>query len=107
MWIIIHNSLNDIIKFINSLPEDVVSEELEEAANKFAVSDSPHFADERAYEILIEEKERVFKAGAKWQKEQMMKDAFDATLLEGHLIRQSDITHPLHNGDKVKVIIVS
>ena len=44
--------------------------------------------------------------GMKLKEQQMMKDAIDATLLEGHLIRQSGITHPLHNGDKVKVIIV-
>lgn len=39
-------------------------------------------------------------------KEQMMAKAVDAKLLEGHLIRQKGVTHPLHVGDKVKIVVI-
>lgn len=39
-------------------------------------------------------------------KEAMMKDAVEATLWRNNLIRQKKITHPLHVGDKVKLIII-
>ena len=45
-------------------------------------------------------------AGMEKMKEQMMAKAVDAKLLEGHLIRQKGVTHPLHVGDKVKIIVV-
>lgn len=44
--------------------------------------------------------------GKQMMKEQMMKDAVDATLLENNMIRQKKTIHPLHVGDKVKIIIV-
>jgi len=48
----------------------------------------------------------AIKYGMRLQKEQMIAKAIDAKLLEGHLIRQKGVTHPLHVGDKVKVIVI-
>lgn len=88
-----------LLSFIDSLQEELVSEDLREASRKYfkSLKDSCFISSD----IML-----AFKAGAKWQKEQIMKDATDAELLEGHLIRQKDVTHPLHVGDKVKIIII-
>lgn len=54
---------NQIMQFIDSLPEEPTSEDLEEAASKYMRED-------------FHERSRAdFKAGAEWQKQQMMKDA--------------------------------
>lgn len=45
-------------------------------------------------------------AGMEKMKEQMMAKAIEGTLLEGHLIRQEGITHPLHSGKKVKLVVI-
>ncbi len=49
----------------------------------------------------------AIKYGMRLQKEQLMAKAVDGTLLGGHLIKQEGITHPLHSGDKVKVITIN
>ena len=56
-------------------------------------------------EISFAKLSRIAVRVDKWQKEQMMAKAVDATLLNGNLIKQKRTTHPLHIGDKVKVII--
>lgn len=74
---------DDIIKFINSLPEEPVSEDLEKAAEEYAytnwASDDYH---EGAAEGLpfdaIGHTEKCFKDGAKWQKEQFEKNRLAA-----------------------------
>lgn len=52
----------------------------------------------------------AFEAGAKWQKEQMMKDAVDAEAVymtgEGTLFNPEVLPDNIKPGDKVKVIIV-
>ena len=54
--------LTDLLDYINPLPEEPVSEELEEAAEKYAVSDINGYDKEALY--------TGFKAGVRWQKEQ-------------------------------------
>lgn len=77
--------------------QEPVSDDLEDAAEDYCKSTLVG-----SHSI----KKNAFKAGAQWQKGQMMAKAIDAKLLEGHLIRQKGVTHPLHIGDKVKVIII-
>lgn len=80
--------------------KDPVSEELEEAANKYA--------DKHPTCGLAKQS---FKAGAQWQKEQMMKDALDTVMVYDDL---NDLVPGIEDlsingytvGDKVKVIIV-
>lgn len=48
----------------------------------------------------------AIKYGIRLKEEQMMKDAVEATLLENNMIRQKKTTHPLHVGDKVKLVII-
>ena len=69
------DKINEVIDYINSRPEEKPSEDLEEAANKFAVSYDQGTCDGIAQECFI--------AGAKWMNEQIMKDLEeDALLLE-------------------------
>ena len=93
---LLRKAMNDYHQFIINEyhKEEPVSDGLEEAAY--------HNCIDRLSKESIED----FKAGAQWQKEQMMAKAIDAKLLEGHLIRQKDVTHPLHVGDKVKIIVI-
>ena len=83
-----------------------ISKDLEEAAiayNKKAVTAHNKRVN---FVVVGNVPNEHFIAGAKWQEQQMMSKAIDAKLLEGHLIRQKDVTHPLHVGDKVKIIVI-
>lgn len=95
--------LSEIEEFIKALQKEPVSDDLEEAAEAWCHNDDNTGSCDY---IGVTVCEYAFKAGAKWKKEQMMSKAIDAKLLEGHLIRLKGITHPLHVGDKVKVIII-
>ena len=61
---------NDLLTFMDSLPNEPVSEELEEAAKL-------HVIETRDEDVVWDENARCamldFKAGAKWQKEQINK----------------------------------
>jgi hypothetical protein len=77
--------------------EEPVSEELEEAAEEW---------DESLY------RSDAFKAGAKWQKEQMMAKAIDAELYSDGMfipligVKDREKVSDIKFGDKVKVIII-
>jgi len=129
-WLGESNVLTLIGKYIGTMQEEPVSEELEEMADCYKDMVTPEEVDDPEHACFYETYTEyqiadAFKAGAKWQKEkeytcyeeafedgakwkneQMMAKAIDAKLLEGHLIRQKGVTHPLHVGDKVKVILI-
>ena len=117
--------LDKLKEFINSLPAEQPSEELEEAANKYA-DDNPSLClenDGGIYEDFAAPR-RNFIAGANWQKEQMMKglcfetkvyqdcdgDDIESPFQTWLSLEQNEITAlpnlGLSDGDKVKVIIV-
>ena len=89
------------------------NEELNMAAEKFNRNDAARMWD---YEGKTEGEivESAFKAGAKWMREQMMKEAVDATIIamkSGDKYCQAYITDRnslanMCNGDTVKLIIV-
>lgn len=99
---------NDLISFIDSLPEEPVSEDLEEAAKKAATWNS-HIDGNKFFPNDY----WLFKKGAQWQKEQMMKDAVYG-LVCGHdenipaWIDLNLLNKPqnVKVGDEVKLIIV-
>lgn len=69
-------TLTSLRDFIDSLPEQKPSEELEEAARRYAIPAymkdvDENFLDEYPYDPVAE---KGFIAGAEWQKEQMMKE---------------------------------
>lgn len=69
-----------ILDFIDSLPEEPVSEDLEEAAEMFYdncdISKSSWWNEGVLYKMS--ESKETFIAGAEWQKQQMMKDSVHA-----------------------------
>jgi len=73
-----------ILPYIDSLQEEPVSEELEEAATKSANKATPYTrVDVGNGEVYVYTKHIVidrFKAGAKWKEEQMIKDATKVTV---------------------------
>ena len=107
--------LDELSKFINSLPAEQPSEDLEEAANLYA--------NKQGLELKPFAR-RFFIAGAQWQKEQMMKgfcfetkvyqdcdgDDVESPFQTWLSLEQNEITAlpslGLSDGDKVKVIIV-
>ncbi len=97
--------LQDMLCFISTIEQH--SEDLDDAAKHFVGYDMD--CDElRDYETGIS----AFKAGAEWQKEQMMKDAEEAEIgyfnQRGLSIRteRSIERMPYDEGDKVKIIII-
>ena len=114
---------NQLLSFIDSLPEEPVSEELEKELSAYVNSKeytnsigtsgllliARHIANwqkEKDQSVIELAEDHAMLAGMEKMKEEMMAKAVDAKLLEGHLIRQKGVTHPLHIGDKVKVIII-
>ena len=111
-------NLEDLRDFINSLPEEPVSEDLEEAAKEHAVERFRTTRDE----FLAEKCKWSFKAGAQWQKQQMMKDllvgyvCLNQTAHNEELPDHCIITNEepkeifdkrgLKEGDLVKIIII-
>ena len=80
--------------------EEPVSEDLEEAAKTYAKKES------HGYEPCNIVK--TFRVGAKWQKQQMMKNGVDAkiTLLDGISYVSKDVLSQFRPGEKVKLIII-
>ena len=63
---------NDLFAFMDSLPNELASEELEDASRNYA--DNEEYGDDVYFAIKA-----AFKAGAKWQKEQMIAKAIETT----------------------------
>lgn len=103
--------LDDISEFIDSLQENPVSEDLEEASEKYAC----RFTSSKYGHDKIK---ATFKDGANWQKKQMMKDAVDADAIFDYYddqdrlyvsILATDVLaekYGLKDKSKVKIIII-
>ena len=63
-----------LLLMLNSLQEESVSKELEKVAEDYALDDYI-----KPWKELVK---RAFKDGAKWQKEQIMKEAIDGYVIE-------------------------
>lgn len=59
--------IEGMVEYRNFLQEEPVSEDLEEAAKRYATE-----GDEISGLHIVDEEVEAFKAGAEWQKEQMM-----------------------------------
>lgn len=108
-------ALKSVIDFINSLPAEQPSEDVEEVANIYA---NKQGLELKPFAI------KFFKSGAQWQKEQMMKglcyetkvyrdeegDGIDTPIESWLALENNEIMNlpniGLKDGDKVKVIIV-
>ena len=74
-WLGEFNVLTLIGKYIDSLQEEPVSEDLEEAAKRYATE-----GDEISGLYIIDEEVDAFKAGAKWQIAKLMANATEVTV---------------------------
>lgn len=108
-----------LLSFINSLPEEPVSEDLTEEFNRFLDNEEgmPRMwhPDEQ-----LEWGKDIARHFAQWQREQMMKDAYDATVGEGNpgvpqfgesipIIENGDmilLPKSFKYGEKIKVIVI-
>lgn len=81
--------------------QELVSEDLEEASINYA--DNEEYGDDVYYAIKA-----AFKEGAKWQKEQLMKNAINTEASLTMSVPSICISLPLgvNVGDKVKVIVI-
>ena len=105
--------LSRLKRFIDSIPDEQISDDLEGAARLYAIPHymkdiDMHYIEEYPYDPGLEV---AFKAGAEWQKEQMMKEAVEGYVnyyedSGGILMAEAQVGCPYHNGDKVKIIIV-
>lgn len=101
------NALNSILSFINSLPEEPVSEELEKAAEEYAYinweSDDYHKGAAEGLPFdAIGHTEKCFKAGAQWDRERAGNKAI--AWLNGFLEDSPLIEYQVSSDDKNKVI---
>lgn len=104
-----YTELESLLRFIDSLPEEH-NEDLEEAANdltKIYAGEGCVDPKREGFAFYV-----GFKNGAKWQKQQMMKDAADSKITtDGNSIfpiikYQLPLTYDCKIGDKVKLIII-
>ena len=98
----------EILSFIDSLQEEPVSEELEEAANTYVDNwYKLNNLDKESYPIDVEISKNDFKVGAKWQKEQLIKEAIDGIARPDDDEVWCDLkSFSLKDNDKVKIIII-
>lgn len=91
-----------ILQFIDSLPEEPASEDLEEAAKHYLYG-TILYDDVYVGNPTEEDCIRCFKAGAEWQKHKMMKYTVDAIFIQDYAYKK-----PVLYGDlKYKMNIVS
>ena len=102
---------NEVLDILESLQEEPVSEELEEAAKHYLYNNILYddvYVGNPTDKDCIE----MFKAGAKWQKEQMMAKAIDAELYSDGMfipligVKDREKVSDIKFGDKVKVIVI-
>ncbi len=89
--------LIDLLSFIDTLPEEKPSEDLEKAAEEYG-SDGTGFIDMTAF--------RAFKSGAQLQKEQMMKEAVEAEMQPFGMYNTIIFGRLCANREKVRIIFV-
>lgn len=91
------HQLNKIIRFIDALQEEPVSEDLEKEIDRWSKKQYYNDSEKCVFAVVA----RHF---AEWQKQHMMKDAVDATIpIHGQIWIDNNTSYKA--GDKVKVII--
>lgn len=103
-----------LLSFLSTLElEKSVPAELEEAAHSYSESDEPLYSPGHRFHwdsdsLFGKQIETTFIAGAKWQKEQMMKEAVEGKiifLLNGDVAINIGDIDEYKLGDKVRIIV--
>ena len=76
------DKVNEVIAFINSLPEEKPSENLEEEVKRYYSDNFTYISSDQPTLSILTNVARHF---AEWQKEQMMKDAKEIITVQGSL----------------------
>ena len=91
-----------LLGFINSLQKEPMSEDLEQASERYAC----RYADSKYGHDKIK---KAYTAGAQWQEEQMLAKAIDGEVgywnIRGLFVNM-EMPSELEEGDKVKLVIV-
>ena len=97
---------------VKALQEEPVSEDLEEAADEYA----PDFSNSIASKAAVNAVRDAFKAGAKWQAEQMMANAVDGAFIRRNRYTKKNVLNGLDmtcdaiqcfkDKDKIKVLFI-
>ena len=111
----------ELLQFINSLPEESAIEDLENQYKsnmryqhaytqddlmKTKSEDLEEAASKYVREDFHERSRADFKAGAEWQKQQMMKDAVEGEYWIGEIHLDTPIIQGYNDGDRIKFIII-
>ena len=105
-----YNALKNVLEIINSLPEEPVSEDLKEFEVEYIEREKDNI-------VCVYDRHAGLVDGAKWQKQQMMKDAIEAEIINWASMftsikvieperAEAMIKEKFDIGDKVKLIIV-
>ena len=105
---------NDLFAFMDSLPNEPVSEDLEEVCEQLAENARKHKAETSSPFFSQTDYRQGVMDGAKWQKTKMMSNAIDGEVLEnydGKVLEYDDLIldEKLSNCkvfDKVKIIVI-
>lgn len=97
-----------ILPYIDSLQEEPVSEDLEEATKEWSENEDNVRGCDYISLVRVEE---AFKAGANWQKDKLIKDAIEGYVDQVEYpgstwIELSDTPKDLKDGDNVKLTII-
>ena len=99
----------DLLAFIDSLPEEKPSEDVEEAAKEYAYSWRKE-GNKEVRELFPKAAYRAFIAGAEWQKEQMPMPEdtalFQKGVEEGRRLEKDDLALTLEDMAKIDAIIL-
>lgn len=98
------DAYRNVLTILNSMQEEPVSEELDEAAKRYATEGD----EETGGLYIIEEEVDAFKAGSEWKEKQMMAKAINTEASYTMSVPSICISLPLgvNVGDKVKVIVI-
>jgi len=98
-----------LLSFIDSLPEEKPSENLEEEVKRYYSDNFTYISSDQPTLSILTNVARHF---AEWQKEQMMKDAVEGEIVQDmkglyHVKSVAFVSDNSYNfGDKVRIIIV-
>ena len=97
-----------LLAFIDSMQEETVSEDLEEATKEWSENEDNVRGCDYISLVRVEE---AFKAGANWQKDKLIKDAIEGYVDQVEYpgstwIELSDTPKDLKDGDNVKLTII-
>lgn len=107
-----HEAYKELLEFIDSLPEEKISDDLEKVCEQLAENARKHKAETSSPFFSQTDYKQGVIDGAKWQKEQMMKDVVESVFIQDYgyakpvLLGDLRKTLNIESRDKVKLIVI-